>query len=110
MFLDHMRILNRPWTKEETHKHQNMNDELLIELNKTLQPSIGEKTGKVAIFLFGQAGDLITATSVLKYADVLWPNKDIVWFANFPNADALRYSAVSEVRRWPWAGNFLPIG
>lgn len=109
-FLERMNSLKRGWTKEETNRYKNMNDELLKELNKTLRPPAGKKTGKIGIFLFGQAGDLITATSVLKYIDELFPNKDFIWFANFPNCDALRYSNVSEVRRWPWAGNHLPIG
>ncbi len=109
-FLIGQNKLNRSWTIKETEKYGIMNDELIKELNQTLTPSTGEKTGKIGCFLFGQAGDLITATSVLKYIDVLFPNKEIIWFANFPNADALKYSNVSEVRRWPWSGNHLPVG
>ena len=109
-FLTRMNALNRSWTKDETKEYQKMNDELLKELNATLRPPAGKKTGKIGIFLFGQAGDLATATGVLKYIDVLFPNKEIIWYANLPNADALRYSNVSEVRAWLWAGNGLPIG
>lgn len=100
----------RPWTKEETLEHKIMNDKLLSELNKTLRPSPGKKTGKIGIFCPGQAGDLCTVLSVLKYSDELWPNKEIVFFTNFPNADSLRFSNVSEVRPYPWAGNGLKEG
>ena len=109
-FLIQQNKLNRSWTETETKNYGIMNDEELKKLNLTLRPSKGIKTGKVGCFLFGQSGDLMEAMGVLKYIDVLFPNKEIVWFANFPNADALRYSNVSEVRRWPWAGYHLPDG
>src|ERR1700678_2854797 len=59
--------------------------------------------GKIGIFLPGVHGDIIQATSVLKYKDVLWPNKDIVWFCgNTPFRDVLKYNdAISEIRHWP---------
>lgn len=98
----------RPWTKEETQEHETMNNELLKKLNATLLPRDGVKTGKIGIFCPGQAGDLCTVMSVLKYVDDLWPDKDIIFFTNFPNADSLRFSNVSEVRPYPWAGNGLP--
>lgn len=100
----------RPWTKEETQEHEIMNEKLLKELNATLQPRDGVKTGKVGIFCPGQAGDLCTVLSVLKFSDDLWPNKEIIFFCNFPNADSLRFSNVSEVRPYPWAGNGLKEG
>lgn len=84
------------------------NNQFLIELNSTLKPDPG--SGKIGIFLPGQNGDLMTAASVLKYRQELWPGKEIVWFCNSPNADALRFGPVSEVRPWLWAGNGLPEG
>lgn len=98
------------WTSEETYSFQIQNNKMLEEINSTLLPDPGIKTGKVGVFLFGQVGDLATAMSVLKYRNELWPNKEIIWYANFPNADLLRYSPVSEVRPWLWAGNGLPAG
>ena len=109
-FLAHQNTLGRPWTKDETKKYQIMNKDGLDEINKTLCPPFGNKTGKVGIFCPGQVGDLCTAMSVLKYADDLWPDKRIIWYTNCPNADNLKYSIVSEVRPWPWAGNGLPAG
>lgn len=57
-------------------------------------------TGKIGIFAPVANCDLITVTSVLHYREILWPEKDVVWFANPPHADALKYSAV-EVRPFP---------
>jgi hypothetical protein len=58
--------------------------------------------GKIGIFLPGQHGDMIQATSVLKYKDVLWPGKDIVWFCGSAHRDVLKHNdAISEVRWWP---------
>jgi hypothetical protein len=44
--------------------------------------------------------------SVLKYKDILWPDKDIVWFCgsdDFPEfRDVLKHNdAISEIRDWP---------
>jgi hypothetical protein len=47
------------------------------------------------------------ATCVLKYKDVLWPDKDIVWFMNLAGhkatyLDMLKFNdAISEIRDWP---------
>ena len=98
------------WSKEVLTEWQITNNAKLKEINESLRPDPGPKTGKIGIFLFGQVGDLATAMSVLKYRNELWPNKEIVWFANWPNADLLRYAPISEVRPWPWAGNGLPEG
>ncbi len=78
------------------------NEKYLSEINKTLNPPSGIKTGKIGIFLPGKFGDLITATSVLKYADTLWPNKEIIWFCNYPAAESLRFSPISEIRGYPY--------
>jgi hypothetical protein len=48
--------------------------------------------------------------SVLKYRNELWPEKDIIWFCNLPNAELLKYAPIKEVRPYPWAGNGLPEG
>jgi hypothetical protein len=97
------------WTEEEIAQHQIKNKQVLDEINATLQPD-KNLSGKVGVFLPGQNGDLMTAMSVLKYRDQVFGNKEIIWFANMPNADALRYAPISEVRPWPWAGNGLPDG
>jgi len=91
------------------------NEQQLAEINATLRPDFpnspsGGGGGKIGVFLPGQNGDLITATSVLHHLDLMFPGKQIIWFTNAPNADALRYGPVSEVRPWPWAGNGLPEG
>lgn len=64
------------------------------------------RLGKVGIFLPGLAGDLCSAASVLKYREQLWPDKEIIWFANEPFADCLKHNIISEIRPWPngWLG------
>lgn len=63
--------------------------------------------GKVGIFVHGQHGDIALSTSALKYKNILWPNKDIVWFCPLsPDKatylDMLKFNdAISEVRDWP---------
>lgn len=101
---------NMAWSEQQVKEWQIKNKMTLEEVNKTLRPSPGKKTGKIGIFLFGQAGDLMEAMSVLRYTDVLFPDKEIIWYANFPNADCLKYSNISEVRAWLWSGNGLPVG
>lgn len=98
------------WTKEMITDYQKQNKLGLEEINESLRPDNKPTNGKIGIFIPGQNGDLMTAMSVLKYRNVLWSDKEIIWFCNMPNADALKYSPVNEVRPWPWAGNGLPIG
>lgn len=76
--------------------------------------------GKIGIFLPSGNGDIMTAMSVLKYKDIVWPNKDIVWFCDGTSSnwgdgpvgseviqgskyqDVLKYNdAISEIRHWP---------
>jgi len=59
--------------------------------------------GKIGIFLPGLNGDIMQAMSVLKYKEVLWPDKDIVWFCSQPRfLDVLKYNdAIAEIRHWP---------
>lgn len=95
------------WSNEEISQFQIDNNRALAEINATLQPDKG-LSGKVGIFIPGQMGDLMTAMSVLKYRNEVFPGKEIVWFANFPNAEALKYAPISEIRPWPWPGNGLP--
>ena len=40
----------------------------------------------------------MTAMSVFKYRDQIWPDKDIVWFCEERHSDALKFSSVSEIR------------
>lgn len=98
------------WTKEETQNWKEINDAKLAEINATLRPDSVKGSGKIGIFLQGQVGDLATAMSVLKYRKELWGDKEIIWYANYPNADLLRYAPIDEVRPWLWAGNGLPEG
>ena len=105
-----MNKLNRPWTKDETQNYSNMNDEALIELNKTLCPTGGDKPYKLGIFVPGQVGDLAQVMGIIKYTELLWPQYKIIFFTNMPNADLLRYAPIDEVRPWPWAGNGLNSG
>jgi len=61
------------------------------------------RQGKIGIFLPGQNGDIMSAMSVLKYKDILWPNKDVVWFCGDTRfKEVLKYNdAISEIRHWP---------
>lgn len=97
------------WTKEETKKYQMENSEHLRIVNESLRPDSG-LSGKIGIFCPGQNGDIITAMSVLEYRDKIFPGKEIIWYCNTPNCDALMYAPISEVRPYPWAGNGLPEG
>lgn len=60
-------------------------------------------SNKVGIFLPGLHGDMMQAMSVLKYKDIIWPGRDIVWFCgNTKYRDVLKYNdAISEIRYWP---------
>lgn len=97
------------WSNEEISKFQMDNTTALAQINATLRPDKGLNNGKVGVGLPGQMGDVMTAMSVLKYREELFMNKEIIWFANSPNADCLRYAPISEVRPWPWPGNGLPL-
>lgn len=58
--------------------------------------------GKIGIFLPGLNGDIMQAMSVLKYKDILWPGKEIIWFCGNKCKDVLKYNdAISEIRHWP---------
>lgn len=98
------------WTNEEVSKFQTENNLRLAEINASLKPDGVKGSGKIGIFCQGQVGDLATCMSVLKYRKELWDDKEIIWYANWPNADLLRYAPIDEVRPWPWAGNGLPEG
>lgn len=98
------------WTESEVWSWREVNDAKLSEINATLRPDGVKGSGKIGIFLAGQVGDLATAMSVLKYRKELWGDKEIIWYANFPNADLLKYAPIDEVRMWPWAGNGLEEG
>lgn len=87
--------------KSEAYLH---NESQLAELNATLNPLKGEKTGKIGIFAPGKNGDILTCMSVLPHIEKLWPGKDIIWYCNMPMAENLKYSNVSEIRPYPWEG------
>lgn len=62
---------------------------------------------KIGIFVHGQHGDIALCTCVLKYKDMLWPGKDVVWYLNLSPEkatylDMLKHNdAISEIRDWP---------
>ena len=60
-------------------------------------------SGKIGIFAASQVGDIMTAMSVFKYREELWPGKEIVWFCDSRFNDALKFSPVSEIR--PYTGD-----
>lgn len=95
------------WSNEEISEWQKINNKMLAEINATLNPD-KNLSGKIGIGLPGQAGDLMTAMSVLYYREQFFLGKEIIWFANMPNCDCLKYAPISEVRPWPWPGNGLP--
>jgi len=65
-------------------------------------------TGKIGVFLPGLHGDIMQAMSVLKYKDILWPDKGVVWFCNDDFNDVLKYNdAISEIRNWPHGWGLL---
>jgi hypothetical protein len=56
---------------------------------------------KIGIFLPGQNGDIMSAMSVLKYKDILWPDKDVVWFCSRYTEILKHNDAINEIRHWP---------
>jgi hypothetical protein len=94
-------------TEEEMVVWRESNFKSLQDINSSLRPDINSKNGKIGIFVNGQHGDLMTVMSFLKYREQLFPNKEIIWYANIPHADLLKFAPISEVR--PWAGNGMPI-
>jgi len=62
---------------------------------------------KIGIFVHGQHGDIGLCTCVLKYKDILWPGKEIIWYCNHSAdkhtyLDMLKFNdAITEVRDWP---------
>lgn len=55
--------------------------------------------GKIGIFLPGGNGDIMSAMSVLKYKDIIFGNKDLVWFCSPVESDVLKFAPV-EIRIW----------
>ena len=80
------------------------NDRSLAEINATLVNRYRDDRGSIGIFLPTGAGDIMTAMGVLKYAEELWGDKNIIWFCNMPNADVFKYGYVSQVRTYQWEG------
>lgn len=56
--------------------------------------------GKIGIFCPLKNGDLMTAMSVLKYRDLIWPDKKIIWYTTEPYSECLRWQDV-EIRHFP---------
>jgi hypothetical protein len=56
-------------------------------------------SGKIGIFLPGGNGDIMTAMSVLKYKDLLWPGKELVWFCSPVESDVLKFAPL-EIALW----------
>lgn len=67
--------------------------------------------GKIGIFCPGANGDIAASMAVLKYKNILWPDKEVVWFCSLLPESYLGYTApanmlkfndaISEVRHWP---------
>ena len=63
--------------------------------------------GKIGIFVNCQHGDIALSTCALKHKDILWHDKDIVWFCDLHShnptfLDMLKYNdAISEIRDFP---------
>jgi hypothetical protein len=62
---------------------------------------------KIGIFVPEHHGDIALCTCVLKYKDILWPGKNIIWFCSFAEHkstyfDMLKFNdGIFEVREWP---------
>jgi hypothetical protein len=62
---------------------------------------------KIGIFVSEQHGDIALCTCVLKYKDILWPDKKIVWYCSLSSEkstylDMLKFNdAIYEIRDWP---------
>jgi len=54
----------------------------------------------IGIFLAGQQGDIMAASSVLKYREELWGNAKIVWYIDDINRDLLAHQDI-ELRTFP---------
>lgn len=54
---------------------------------------------KIGIFLPGGHGDIMSAMSVLKYKDTLWPGAEIQWFCSPVESDVLKFAPV-EIKIW----------
>jgi hypothetical protein len=54
---------------------------------------------KIGIFLPGGHGDIMSAMSVLKYKDVLWPGAEIQWFCSPVESEVLKFAPV-EIKLW----------
>lgn len=55
---------------------------------------------KQAVFMAGQAGDIMSAMSVLKYRKEVFGDSEIVWFVSNDNRDLLKYQDI-ELREFP---------
>ena len=57
---------------------------------------------KVAIFLHGQNGDILEASSVLRYKDELWgPDCEITWFIQDENRDLFKFNPYLKLAQFP---------
>lgn len=62
---------------------------------------------KIGIFVPEHHGDMALCTCILKYKDIMWPGKDIVWYTNLSSGrdtytDMLKFNdAIAEIRDWP---------
>ncbi len=57
---------------------------------------------KIAIACSGQAGDIMTAMSVLHYKDELWgPDAEITWLADERYYDIFKYNPYLKVKQFP---------
>lgn len=63
---------------------------------------------KIGIFLPGANGDIMSAMSVLKYKNIAFKDREIVWFCSPPQSEVLNYAPV-EIRPWEDFSSILPF-
>ncbi|HRG37129.1 MAG TPA: hypothetical protein PK289_01245 [Bacteroidia bacterium] len=57
---------------------------------------------KVAIFLHGQQGDILEASSVLRFKDELWGEDcEITWFCQEENRDLFKFNPYLKLKQFP---------
>ena len=57
---------------------------------------------RIAIFLHGQSGDILEASSVLRYKDELWGDDcEITWFIQDENRDLFKHNPYLKLKQFP---------
>lgn len=56
---------------------------------------------QIGIALSGQAGDICSALSCLRFKDELWPDSEITWFADERYYDLFKFNPLLKVEQFP---------